>query len=93
MSKFSNFITSIARTIKSSFTLLKPYKRIVLPKSRVIHLIALRNRKILVFIRDYYGIINKIYTYDYEDNYSSPKKVELGLLNLYIMIIFRVHLN
>ena len=65
----------------------RPYKRILVePKEHVIHLITLRNGKIIAFLRKvyepYYKYFN-VYLYNYEDNYSSPQKIEFNNFNKY----------
>ena len=81
MTKLSNFVSSLTSRIHSTFTKLKSYKSILIkPEHHVIHLTILKNRNILAFIKkitDYYGCDS--YIYEYENNYSTPKKIELNL--------------
>ena len=80
MSKFSNFVSSLASNIQSSFRKIKPYRKIKLqPKEYIFYLIVLKNGKILAFIKKLGNYDSYTYLYDYEDNYSSPQKFEINL--------------
>ena len=80
MSKFSNFMSTIASKIQSTFVKIKPYKKILFkPEEHVIHLISLRNGQIIAFLRKGYEPGYKyfnVYLYDSKDNYSSPQNIE-----------------
>ena len=80
MSKLSNFVSSLASRIHSTFTKLKSYKSILVkPKEFVIYLIFLKNGNIIAFIGRDSDYHYESYIYDYENNYSSRQKIELGL--------------
>ena len=87
MSKFSNFMSTIASRIQSTFVKIKPYKKILFkPKEHVIYLISLRNGQILAFLRkncDSYIDCLNVYLYDSKDNYSSPQNIEFEDLDKY----------
>ena len=80
MSKISNFMSTIAGRIQSTFVKIKPYKKILFkPEEHVIHLISLRNGQIIAFLRKGYEPGYKyfnVYLYDSKDNYSSPQNIE-----------------
>ena len=81
MNKLTNFFYSLAIMIHTSYKKLESYKSILIkPEHHVINLAILKNRNILAFIKkitDYYGCDS--YIYEYENNYSSPQKIELNL--------------